>query len=363
MPTDVLRCVSMRWALLVLVVAGVCASGDAAATRGSASAPTLGQLVGQRLVVGMRGTAPSAFLLDRVRAGAVGGVILFGRNVRDRDQVRALTAALRAAAQTTDRPPLLIAVDQEGGATRRFSWAAPSLSAAQLGRLAPGAVETQGKAAAEALHDVGVNVDLAPVADVPSVPGAFIGAQERAFSASPGRVGVLATAFAQGLHDGGVAATAKHFPGLGRARVSTDVGAVTLRASRSALDKDLFPYRPLIASGVPLVMLSNATYPALDAKPAVWSPAVQTLLRRNLGFTGATITDALDAAGPTHKRSVASVAVLSAEAGTDLLLVTGSELTSAGVYDSLLAAAKEGKLSRRNLERSYARIMALKRGL
>src|SRR5439155_22202523 len=89
----------MRWALLVLVLA-VCATAGAAATRGAASAPTLGQLVGQRLVVGMRGTAPSAFLLDRIRTGEVGGVILFGRNVRNRLQARALTAALRAAAQT-----------------------------------------------------------------------------------------------------------------------------------------------------------------------------------------------------------------------------------------------------------------------
>ena len=173
----------MRSALLVLVVAGVCASADAAATRDS-KAPPLGELVGQRLVVGMRGQLPSESLLARIRAGEVGGVILFGRNVRDRSQVRTLTAALQAAARAGSRPTLLIAVDQEGGATRRFSWAAPSLSAAQLGRLTPSAVESQGKAAADALVDVGVNVDLAPVADVPSVAGAFIAAQERAFSVS-----------------------------------------------------------------------------------------------------------------------------------------------------------------------------------
>ena len=362
MPTDVLRCVPMRWALLVLVVAGVCASAHAAATRGS-KAPTLGELVGQRLVVAMRGQMPSVSLLARIRAGEVGGVVLFLRNVRDRSQVRTLTAALQAAARTGGRPTLLIAVDQEGGATRRFSWAAPSLSAAQLGRLTPSAVESQGKAAAEALVDVGVNVDLAPVADVPSVPGAFIAAQERAFSASPTRVAMLATAFAQGLHDGGVAATAKHFPGLGRARVSTDVAAVTLTATRDAFDSDLLPYGRLIASAVPLVMLSNATYPALDAKPAAWSPAVESLLRRTLGFTGVTITDALDAAGPTHGRSVASAAVLSAQAGADLLLVTGSEAASGDVYDRLLAAAEAGRISRRNFERSYARISALKQSV
>jgi len=353
----------MRSALLVLVVAGTCASAGAATAHDSGSPPTVEQLVGQRLVVGMHGTTPSASLLARIRGGEVGGVILFGRNVRDRLQVRALTAALRAAARAGGRPPLLVAVDQEGGATRRFSWAAPSLSAAGLGRLTPAAVETQGKAAADGLRDAGVNVDLAPVADVPSVTGAFIAAQQRAFSTSPVRVALLATAFARGLREGGIAAVAKHFPGLGRARVSTDVAAVTLPASRKALDRDLLPYAPLIAAGIPLVMLSNATYPALDEKPAAWSPAVQTVLRSGLGFSGVTITDALDAAAPTHHRSVASAAVLSAQAGTDLLLVTGSEAESDAVCDRLLAAAESGRLSRRNLERSYARILALKRGL
>ncbi len=351
----------MRSAMLLFVLVAASASGGAPAARDTSS-PTLGELVGQRLVVGMRGTVASAALLARIRTGEVGGVILFGRNVRDRVQVRALTASLRAAARAGGQPTFLVATDQEGGSTRRFDWGAPALSAADLGRLTPSAVEAQGKAAADALRDAGVNVDLAPVADVPSATGAFIAVQRRAFSSDPARVGLLATAFARGLREGGTAAAAKHFPGLGRARVTTDVAPVTVTASRAALDRDLLPYRSLIAAGVPLVMLSNATYPAFDTKPAVWSPAVQTLLRRGLGFAGVTITDALDAAGPTHHRSVASAALLSAQAGTDLLLVTGSEAESNAVYGRLLAAAEAGRLTQRNLERSYARILALKRG-
>ena len=188
--------------------------------------------------------------------------------------------------------------DQEGGATRRLVWAPPHRSAALLGRQTAAAVGAAGKATAIALRNVGVNVDLAPVADVPGGPSSFIAAQARAFSTDPNRVASLATAFAQGLADGGVAATAKHFPGLGRARVSTDVAAVTVGASLDQLDTDLIPYRRLIAAGIPLVMLSNATYTALDSKPAAWSLAVQTLLRRTLGFRGVTITDALDAVAP-----------------------------------------------------------------
>jgi len=239
--------------------------------------------------------------------------------------------------------------------------APPARSAAELGSLTPAKVAGAGKATADALQAVGVNVDLAPVADVPRGSGSFIAAQARAFSTDPQHVASLATAFAGGLADGGVWATAKHFPGLGRARISTDVAAVTMTASRIQLDADLLPYRRLIGSGVPIVMLSNATYSALDEKPAAWSPAVETLLRRTLGFPGVTITDALDAVAPTHGRSVASVAVLAAQAGVDLLLVAGSESESEAVYRRLLAAAEAGKLPRPALERSYARIVALKR--
>ena len=351
----------MRSLVLVLVLAAACASaGSSATTRASAEGVALEQLVGQRLVVAMRGTAPGAALLDRVRTGQVGGVILFGGNIRTVPQVRALTQSLRAAARSGGQPVPLIAVDQEGGTIRRLAWAPPSRSAAELGGLASAQVRARGEATAAALRAVGANVDLAPVADVPR-GGSFIAAQGRAFSTDPQRVASLASAFAEGLADGGVAATAKHFPGLGRARVSTDLAAVTLTASRTQLDTDLLPYRSLIGAGVPLVMLSNATYTALDEKPAAWSPAVQTLLRRTLGFTGVTVTDSLDAAGPTHGRTVASAAMLSAQAGVDLLLVTGRESESDAVYRRLLAAAEAGKIPRRALERSYARILALKR--
>jgi beta-N-acetylhexosaminidase len=318
------------------------------------------QVVGQRLVVAMKGTAASTALLSRIRAGQVGGVILFGTNVRSPEQVRNLTASLRAAAAAGGQLPPLVLADQEGGGVRRFVWAPPRLSASQMGTDTPSAARAEGRATASALAGLGVDVDLAPVVDVPHVPGSFIAGQARAFSSDTGRVASVATSFAQGLADGGVAATAKHFPGLGGAQVSTDVSAVTIRESHARLEADLAPYRSLISVGVPLVMLSSATYTTLDASPATWSPAAERLLRGELGFTGVTITDALDAAGPTHGRTVASSAVLAAEAGVDLLLVTGSEAESATVFQRLLAAAQDGRIPRRSLDRSYSRIAALK---
>jgi len=345
--------------LAACLAAGAAFTGPGAGAR-RAAAPTLAQLVGQRLVVSMAGTMPDSSLLARVRAGQLGGVILFGVNVRSPSQVLALTDSLRAAARAGGQPAPLVAVDQEGGSKRRLAWAPPLLPAMRLGQLGVAAVRAQGRATARALRAAGIDVDLAPVADVPNGPDSFIGAQGRAFSSDPATAAALTTAFAQGLAEGGVAATAKHFPGLGRAATTTDSRVVTIPATRAQLSSDLVPFRSLIAGGVPLVMLSNASYSAYGPKPAALSDAMQALLRGELHFEGVTISDALEAASARRGRSVESTAVLAAEAGTDLLLFTGDESETAAVYERLLQRARDGTIPRRSLERSYARILALK---
>ncbi len=313
------------------------------------------QLVGSRLVVGMEGTTPSSALLARIRAGRVGGVILMGHNVRSAPQVRALTARLRVEAREAGRR-LLIVTDQEGGLVRRFRWAPPVSPAVELGRLGEAAIRRRGRDTGIALDRLGIDVDLAPVADVPVGERSFISLQERGFSTIPARVAKAVTAFSAGLLDAGVAPTVKHFPGLGLARRTTDRIAVTLSAKRDALAPGLVPYRRAIAAGVvPLVMLSNASYTAFGGEPAPWSPAVLAALR-GLGFRGLTITDALDPLAATRAVPLEEAAVRAAEAGVDLLLFVGSESSSARAYDALVAAARAGRLSRPALERSAARI-------
>jgi beta-N-acetylhexosaminidase len=185
-------------------------------------------------------------------------------------------------------------------------------------------------------------------------------AQGRTFGSSPRVVAAAVGAFTQGLADARVAAAAKHFPGIGAARQNTDQYAVGIGLSRAALDRGLAPFRAAVGDGVPIVMVSNASYAALDGKPAAWSPAVQRLLRNELGFTGVTITDALDGAAATRGRPLSSVAVLSAQAGVDLLLLIGSESSSERVYDRVLAAAQQGRIRQASLHRSSDRIQALK---
>jgi len=329
--------------------------------------PNLAQLIGQRLVVAMDGTtAPSSALLGRIKRGEIGGVILFGRNVTTAAALKALTAKLQATAKAGGQPRLLIAVDQEGGSIRRIPWAPPTLSPPQMGTDGrTSTARSQGAATGQALLGLGINVDLAPVADVPGSTSSILFKQGRTFSFNADTTAALATAFAEGLQSVGVDATMKHFPGLGLATANTDTTVVTISASTMALAPGLTPYEAAIPNGLPIVMLSNATYTAYDAGNAAgWSNAiVNNLLRDQLGFDGVTMTDSLD--GTAHARGVssASLALKAAHAGADLILLTGSEATTSGVFTALYDAAKAGTLPRTQLVTSYERIAGLKAGL
>ena len=295
--------------------------------------------------------------------GEIGGVFLVRSQVKDDEQVRAATSALQAAAEAGGQPPLLIAIEQEGGGIRGVPWAQPVASAARMGRMKDiEDVEALGAAAGLALAKLGANVDLAPVADVPGDRPSFMRDTLRTFSSDPETAARMAGAFAEGLASQDVAATVKHFPGLGRVARNTDRYAETVRATRSALDRDLAPFRAAIEAGVPLVMLSNATYTALDPdNAAAWSRAIATdLLRGELGFTGVTITDSLTGAAAARDVSARTLAALAARAGVDMVILTGDEASSARAHATLMERAESGWLDRADLEASYARILALK---
>jgi len=332
----------------------------------AAAAPTLAEMIGQKLVVRMDGATPSADLLGRIRRGEVGGIILFGPNVTTPTALIALTGELRAAAASGGQPRLLVAVDQEGGPIKRIPWAPPTISAPQIGRLGSASVaRAQGASTAAALHGLGIDVDLAPVADVPASTASFMYRAGRTFSFSATRTALMADAFASGLESKGVAPAMKHFPGIGFATWNTDAYVVTIRASRAALAPGLLPYRIAIRHAIPLIMLSNATYPAYDPRNAAgWSHAIGvTLLRHDLGFSGVTITDSLDGTAKARGLWTRVLAVSAARAGTDMILTTGSEASTRGVYATLLRQAELGSIPLATLRTSYDRILALKAGL
>lgn len=338
-------------ACVALVVAG-------AAPARETTPPSLAQLVGQKLVVTMQGTTPTASLLARVRRGEVGGVIVHGFNFRTSVGLRRITRSLRAAAAAGGRPKLLISVDQEGGEVKTVRWAPPSLAPAQMGSRA----RDQGRRTGAALRALGINVDLAPVADVPGSRASAVYRQGRTWSFDAEKTALQAGDFALGLGAGHAVATMKHFPGLGLALRDTDRALVRIRAPRSRLAPGLVPFRRGIRQAVPVIMLSNAIYDAYDpVNAAGWSRAIaSTLLRHELGFSGVSMTDSLD--GAAHVRGIPpnGLAIGAANAGTDLILLTGSEAATRSVFTSLLRAAQSGRIGRVTLETSYARILRLK---
>jgi beta-N-acetylhexosaminidase len=356
-----------------LIAAGLAAAivlaaapGGTAQLASESSTPTVRQLIGQKLVVTMNGTTPSASLISRAQAGKIGGVIIHSANFTSAANLRAIASRLQRAAADGGRPPLLIAVDQEGGPVKTISWIPPTISPRRMGELdSTDVARRQGRRTGLALLDLGVNVDLAPVADVPASTGSFMYLQGRTWSFRADRTSRLANAFAVGLAHGGALASMKHFPGLGFATLNTDTHVVRITATASQLGPGLKPYRAAVANGVPLVMLSNAVYTAYDRGHAAgWSRVIGShLLRGQLGFRGVTITDSLD--GAAHARGIATdpLAVSAAKAGTDMLLLTGSEAASRNVYRSLLEAVSAGRISFARLQASYDRILALKAGL
>jgi beta-N-acetylhexosaminidase len=311
------------------------------------------QLAGQRVIYSFSGLSAPASLLTAIQQGEVGGVILFTDNIASPTQLSGLIAQLTAANVSPQNParqyPLLVMTDQEGGEVKRLPWAGPSESEAQIGASAdPAAAATAaGAAAAAGLASVGLNVDLAPVLDVYRQPGDFDDQYQRSYSMNQAVVAAAGAAFIRALQAGGVAATVKHFPGLGAATATqdTDNEPVEINLPASTLrEVDEAPYQAAIQAGVQLAMVSWATYPALDPRllPAGLSPTIiQGELQQRLGFSGVTITDALGAGALTAYGSLQNRTMLAARAGMDALLCTG---TSALPGPDCLAGLEDGYL-------------------
>ena len=343
-------------ALLVIVGLIVLVSGG-----GGSSEKTVGlkRLVGQSIVAKLGAKGPDQALLQRVKQGRVGGVIAFNK---DATKLKAEIATLQQAARAGDSPPLLVMVDQEGGDVKRLPQGPPNASPAQLGKSGDeGQAHDQGQATGSYLRGLGINVDLAPVLDVAHANTAD-SIKTRTFGTDPAVVTKVGVAFAQGLQDGGVVATAKHFPGLGRATVSTDDRPTDIAATSDQLQADLEPFKGAVAAGVKMVMVSTAGYPTLGSKKqAAFSPAIVSgLLRSQLGFDGVVITDDLESPAVTDQTSPVVAASSAMKAGDDLLLYATSAAASDRAFRSLVQEVKSGNLNRALFQDAYDRITSLK---
>lgn len=328
---------------------------------------SVAEQAGQRVIAPFRRTGATIpdVLRRAITAGRVGGVILFRENGTTRPAIRRVAAQLQAI----ERPdaladvPLLVMTDQEGGLVRRLDDTPPRPSAARQAWAGGATVRSAARRSAAALCRAGINVNLAPVVDVGTSRG-FIDEQRRSYGRTAARAGRYAAAFTEDAQAAGVATTAKHFPGLGRARVNTDLAPSAVRANAAALRRrDVAAFQPVVDAGVELVMLANAIYPAFDDVPSVLSRrTIRRELRDRLGFRGLTISDDLEAGALRRGRTNSTLAVDAARAGVDVLLYgirTETAITASGA----LAAAIGSRVPEGEARAATERVVALRRRL
>jgi beta-N-acetylhexosaminidase len=333
------------------------------------------QLAGQRVIYSYSGLTPPAALLSLIGHGEAAGVIFFGDNI-DRSnpaQIKGVIRTLETANASPLNPvhaPLLLMTDQEGGEVRRLP-GAPVRSEKQIGQSAHPilAATNAGTGAGRNLRGVGMNVNLAPVLDVFRTAGDFDDQFGRSYSMNPNVVSVLGAHFIRAQQHVGVAATAKHFPGLGAAAKSqnTDVQPVTLNLSKDTIRRiDELPYGTAIAAGVKLVMVSWAVYPALGSRrlAGLSGLIINGELRARLHFKGVTITDALEAGALKGFGSTGRRAWLAAGAGMDLILCSGQTPSQGqAALASLESHYRNRTLNQAAFRAAVARILALRASL
>jgi len=335
------------------------------------SAMSLKEKAGQLVMAGIEGYEPGDDARVLIQERRIGGVILFSRNIQDAAQVRELVKKLQSMAVSQERGlPLFIAVDQEGGAIVRVRDATLF-----PGNMALGAAQDADLAYRVALHTarelraMGVNVNFAPVLDVNVNPkNPVIGV--RSFGEDPKLVARLGTAVIRGLQDGGVLATAKHFPGHGDTDVDSHVALPTVPHGRDRLEQvELLPFRAAVQAGVGAIMTAHVTFPAVEPQaglPATLSRRVLTgLLREELGFDGLVFTDALEMQAIAGRFGVGEAAVMAVEAGADVVLVAWPRdwRVALEAVEALEEAIDRGRLSEERIDRSLRRILAAKERL
>ena len=328
----------------------------------------------QVLLVSFDGTDALAAANDVLTGATPGGVLLLGRNVTGAAQLRLLTAALQKAAASTGAPGLFVAADEEGGPVMRIKEDVPDLPAARV--LGTGSSPAQAEALAEttglALLGQGVNMVLAPVADVVSDPESFL--FKRSYGADQVTVSKFVAAVTRGYVDGGMVTVVKHFPGHGSAPENSHTSVPVSQATRAEFEAThLPPFRAAITAGAGGVMIGHFVAPAFDALHAASQSAgiIERLLRNDLGFEGLVVSDDIEmaaaagrpgAVGAASLTELGALAVASLVAGCDLLITTSIGARRATIEQAIVAAVRSGTLNEERLDQAVTRILLVKAG-
>ena len=322
--------------------------------------------IGQVFMVGFPGTEPDSEVTDLIQSHHVGGIILFSRNCRDVRQVSALTSRLQALARDAGHPyPLLVATDQENGLVRRLDNAITTFP----GNMALGAAGSDSitlevaQATGEELKALGINMNLAPVADVNSDPlNPVIGV--RSFGEDAVQVARLTVAAVRGFRSAGIICSLKHFPGHGDTAVDSHRAIPSIPHTLERLEAiELVSFRSGITAGAETVMVAHLRLPHIVPDPdelASISPAVVRLLRESLGFDGVVITDCLEMDAIANTIGTEPGAVRALRAGMDLVLISHRSERQRGALAMVHAAAQTGELPEEMIRRAAERVMRLK---
>lgn len=328
----------------------------AASATGLARKLSLAQQVAQLFLVSLDGRDRRA--VSGLGKLAWGGVVLTSANFRSAGQVSALTADLVMADRNAGYPPPLQAVLQAGGPDNAFAGLPPAGEARLGDGGQPAQAMAQALRAGRRLGALHLNMTLAPLADVDTLDGALNG---RLFSSDPATVGRFSAAAAAGWAKAGMIAAAGHFPGEGAASADPDQLTATVGGSLAQLrGRDLVPFAA-IARQVPVILMSNAEYAALDGvTPAGLLPTAVKLLRDGYGFGGVVMSDDLDATLNPTGEGPGQVALQALEAGDDLLYISGPHSEHLQAYDAVLAAARRQPRVRALVRSALLRDLTLK---
>lgn len=325
----------------------------------------LRQKVGQMVMCGFDGTAPSDSILRLIRDYRVGGVIYFRRNIGPVAQVTELSRCLREVHDALGGPPLWIAVDQEGGMVARIDRDA----AVVPGNMALGAAGKPEYAYEAArisgveLRQMGINLNFAPCVDVNNNPAnPVVGV--RSFGEDPELVSALGAAAVQGFQETGVSACAKHFPGHGDTAADSHHELPLVPHSRERLEQvELLPFRRAMEAGVDAVMTAHVRFPAWEPSgvaATLSSSILAGLLRKELGYEGVVVTDCLEMNAISQTVGVGRGAVLAVAAGADMVLVSHREDRQVEALEAIYAAALSGELPMERIDEAVARIVRAK---
>ncbi|WP_127585222.1 beta-N-acetylhexosaminidase [Paenibacillus koleovorans] len=326
---------------------------------------SLRRKIGQMLQCGFDGTIPNEDILKLIREHAIGGVILFARNVSSAVQVAEMNAALQKAALESGGEPLWISIDQEGGMVARLIEGV-ALMPGNMALSAGGTAEQSYQAsrvAGEELRALGINLNFAPVLDVNNnANNPVIGV--RSYGESPDRVGDFGLAAIRGLQEAGIAAAAKHFPGHGDTDVDSHLDLPKIKHDRERIySVELPPFVRAIQGGVDSIMSSHVYFPAFepDGLPATLSRRVLTgLLREELGYDGVIMTDCMEMNAIAGHYGTVNAAVMAVEAGADMVLLSHRHDLQYGAVEALVAAVESGRIAEARIDASVQRLLALK---